>query len=222
MSDTLKKWCGTVTAAGITAAVIVWWLIININSPHGNQFEASGAVQMLVYGRLAGLLAGLSFVFLLVTMGKGRLSEKLFPKSWLVKIHRRLGGTVLFFVLLHFVLVFAAKSDLYDDSFFNLVSDFAADGKWGTAAVCGAVLLIAVLIFCLLFVLKKMKFQQFKPTHYLVYAVVILLFFHQIFYGFDFVNHKAFRIFWTVLAALALLDAVVWKIRTGLAAVKNA
>ena len=172
---------------------------------------------MLVYGRLAGLLAGLSFVFLLVTMGKGRLSEKLLPKMLLVKIHRKLGGTVLFFVLLHFALVFAAKSKLYDDNFFTLVSGFATDGKWGSAAIAGAVLLIVVLTFCLLFILKKMKFQQWKPTHYLVYAVVVLLFFHQIIYGFDFVNHEAFRIFWTVIAALALLDAVIWKIRSAFA-----
>ena len=83
---TVKKWCGISIAAVLTAVTIVWWVILNAFSPLGNQF-ASGRVpiELLLYGRLIGILAAILFLVLLLTMGKGRTVELLFPKALLEK-----------------------------------------------------------------------------------------------------------------------------------------
>ncbi len=213
MRSTIGKIIGWSAIGSAVLVTLGCWAAFNLSGPAGNQFAGSTGTRLALYGRLAGLLCALAFLFLLLSMGKGRLLERCFAKVNLARWHRRLGLATLGLLIVHFVLIFAGRAQLYDENFLTLLRQFALTPGWGMVTAAGALLLLGVWIFCVLFVRRKMSFPAWKKTHYAVYAVVVLLFFHQVNYGVDLANHAAFRYFWIAIFALTLLDAALWRIR---------
>ena len=210
MKDQLKKVIGPAVVILTMSVLVVLW-----GTFHGNKPDGTAADQCLAYGRLAGLLAAFGLFFLLLSMGKKRLIETIFPKPWLIRLHRNAGALVLILISLHFILIFLGHAQKHEESFGKAVSAFLFDTLWGSLTGIGVVLFLAIMIFSWLFLWKKMTFPAWRKTHYLVFPMLILVFFHQIFCGNDFQTHRWLLWLWVAAFAGGLLELFISKIRSG-------
>jgi predicted ferric reductase len=168
---------------------------------------------VLTVARWCGLLAMLIILFQLLSMGKGRTLEKLFSKQQLIKFHRKSVWAILPLILLHGGLVVYGRSLEYEDSILETLRDFYLDGKWGSVTGIGSVLLLFALTMSILFLRKQISFPTFKKTHLLMYVAAPALFFHQIFFGLDFITSNILTAVWIALCGSVALDLLIWKAR---------
>ena len=167
----------------------------------------------LTIARWFGLLAMLLILFQLLSMGKGRTLEKLTSKQQLVKLHRKGAWPLLLSILLHAGLVVYGRSLEYEDSILETLRDFFVDGKWGSLTGIGSVLLLFALLMSILFLNKKILYPTFKKTHLLLYVAAPALFFHQIFFGLDFVSSIILSTAWILLCGAVATDLIIWTVR---------
>jgi predicted ferric reductase len=165
----------------------------------------------LTIARWSGLLAMLLILFQLLSMGKGRTLEKLVSKQQIVKLHRKGAWPLLPLIFLHAGLVIYGRSLEYEDSILETLRDFFVDGKWGSLTGIGSVLLLFALLMSILFLNKKILFSTFKKTHQLMYIAAPALFFHQIFFGLDFLTSNILMAVWIALCGSVALDLLIWK-----------
>lgn len=168
---------------------------------------------VLTIARCCGLLAMLIILFQLLSMGKGRTLEKLVSKQQLIKFHRKGIWAILTLILLHAGLVVYGRSREYDDSILETLRDFYLDGKWGSLTGIGTGLLLFALVMSILFLSKKILYPTFKKTHLLMYVAAPALFFHQIFFGLDFIASNILTAVWIALCGSVALDLLIWKTR---------
>lgn len=168
---------------------------------------------LLNIARWAGILAMLVIIFQLFSMGKGRTLEKLLRKPQLVNLHRKAIWPLLILIPLHAGLVVYGRSIEYDDSILETLRDFYLDGKWGSLTGIGVFVLLFALTMSVLFLNKKILFSTFKKAHLLMYVATPAIFFHQIFFGLDFVSSKILCTVWIVLCSAVATDIFVWKVR---------
>lgn len=211
MNEKVRLLLGWLIAGGLFATVLGWFFVLTAGNARGNLFAGATATQLLVWGRLAGILAACGLLFLLLTMGKGRLLGWFFPQRILTRLHRWGGFVVGGLALAHFLLIFIGRSIAFEEPFGKVVWDFLGNGNWGSVTFFGVLLMVLVLFFSALFLRKKMSSGAWKITHYFAYLVVLSLFFHQIFCGTEFAVSAGFRWFWTALFCLVVLEVALWK-----------
>ncbi len=159
------------------------------------------------YACFFGLLAGLMLLFEFAAMGRDRLLAQVVEPAKLARWHRRIGLLLPIPVTLHIILVqFGTHAP-------RPAGATPPGAWWGDLAVAGVTVLGAVLFFCVLFLAKRLSFRHWRPTHYGVFLALLLLFWHQIFYGRDFIAHPWFRWLWGALFFLVLLELVTAKFR---------
>jgi predicted ferric reductase len=168
---------------------------------------------LLIIARWAGILAMLVILFQLLSMGKGRTLEKILNKPQLVKLHRKGIWPLLLLIPLHVSLVVYGRSLEYEDSIVETLRDFYLDGKWGSLTGIGILVLLFALTMSVLFLNKKILFSTFKKTHQLMYIAAPALFFHQIFFGLDFVSSKLLYTAWILLCGAVATDLIIWNVR---------
>ena len=168
---------------------------------------------LLSIARWAGILAMFVILFQLLSMGKGRTLEKIVSKPQLVKLHRKVIWPLLLLIPLHVSLVVYGRSLEYEDAIVETLRDFYLDGKWGSLTGFGILVLVFTLTMSVLFLNKKILFPTFKKTHLLMYIAAPTLFFHQIFFGLDFVSSKILCTAWILLCGAAATDLIIWKVR---------
>ncbi len=175
--------------------------------------------HFLTIARWSGLLAMLIILFQLLSMGKGRTLEKLISKQQLVKLHRKGAWPLLLVILLHAGLVVYGRCLEYEDSLLETLRDFFLDGKWGSLTGIGMAVLLFALFMSILFLNKKILYPTFKKTHLLMYVAAPALFFHQVFFGLDFITSNILTAAWIALCGSVALDLLVWKARLAFARV---
>lgn len=168
---------------------------------------------VLTIARWCGLLAMLFILFQLLSMGKGRTLEKLISKQQLIKFHRKGVWAILPLILLHVGLVIYGRSVEYEDSILETLRDFYLDGKWGSLTGTGMMVLLFALTMSILFLNNKILYPTFKKTHLLMYVAAPALFFHQIFFGLDFIASNILTAVWIALCGSVALDLLIWKAR---------
>lgn len=202
------------TLVGIVLATLIVFVFRSVNAPSGNLFVGTLPEQLLLYGRLAGILTALLFLFLLLSNGRKRTLAFLFKPASLGKWHKWIGIGILVLLCVHAGLIFSGRALLYEDSFLTVAKHFFQPFFWGGLTGTGVLVLLAVAGLSMLFLARKIKFPFWRFTHYFTYLAVFLLFWHQIFCGWDFTGSVSFRIFWILLFVLTLADVVFWKIRS--------
>ncbi len=158
-------------------------------------------------------------LFQLLSMGKGRTLDKIVNKPQLVKLHRKGIWPLLLLIPLHVSLVVYGRSLEYEDSIIETLRDFYLDGKWGSLTGFGILVLLFGLTISVLFLQKKISFPTFKKAHLLMYVAAPALFFHQIFFGLDFVSSNILSVAWILLCGAVATDLIIWKVRLKVARV---
>ena len=162
----MKRIVAWAAAAIFVAAPLLFWTVLNVRN---DSFSAETAQQLLLYGRLCGLLAAIVFFFQLATMGPKRLLDAAVGKASLVKAHRKLGGFVAALVAAHIGLILTGRQMAFGDM------DFAGFLKdpWGIAACAGILALVAVWVMAGMFVGKRLAFPKFRIWHKLAFVGMI-------------------------------------------------
>jgi len=168
---------------------------------------------LLRIARWAGLFAMFIVLFQMLSMGKGRTLEKFVSKQQLVKLHRKGIWPLLLLIVLHVGLVMSGRSLAYEDPILTTLRDFYLDGQYGSLTGIGMIILAFALTMSVLFLNKRISFPTFKKAHLLMYVAIPALFFHQIFFGLDFVSSKILCTVWIALCSTVAADVLIWKAR---------
>jgi len=168
---------GLMMAASI--ATLSVFVVFNLDGPAGNQFTATLPQQLLLCGRLAGILGALLFLFQFLLMDRKRFAGDPVGKARMVKTHGIIGFSFLCLLAVHVVLVFLGKSMLSGESFHVALGRFLGDGGWGSFVLLGFSAILVVLICCGLMVAGKIPLTFWRRTHFLIYAAVIPILGHQ-------------------------------------------
>lgn len=165
--------------------------------------SGAGSDGMIAYGRLGGLLAQLFIILELLLVGRITFIEQEFGHIQMNKIHRWVGYFLLGFFVVHPVLLilgYAAQTEL---SFAGQFMNFVTDWKDVVYAVFGLVIFLALIVFSIAIIRRKVRYETWYVSHLGMYVAIVLTFLHQTNFG-DFAGSVAWKVYWNVLNLGAL------------------
>lgn len=192
--------------------IIGCWAWFHARHPLGNQLTGDLSGQWLAYGRLAGLLAAFGCLLQVVLTGRVIWVERAFGLDRLTRLHHLVGWLLLLPLAAHPVLVTAGHAAQADSSFAAQYADFLKNWEDVAGATVGLALMLAALAFCVLGVLKWLKYEWWHATHLTLYVAIALAFGHQLTVGSDLAGNRWFRLYWLVLYVAVLVSVVGFRL----------
>lgn len=189
------------------AIVIGFWL----SGPAPQQLASGDAlVAWHALGRLFGLVATYCALVQFVLMGRVGWLEPIFGLDRLAIFHRRNGTAALLLMLLHsssMVITFSllSGSSPYEGAMQVLGMPYVV---WATIA---EVLFVVTVITSVVIVRRHLKFEAWYAVHLFNYLAIVLIPFHQLTNGSDFLLNQAFAYYWLGLYAFAFLNMLIWR-----------
>jgi len=119
----------------VSFAALAVFFVFNIAGPAGNQFTASLPRQLVLYGRLAGILCALVFLSQFLMLNRKRCGGDPEVKAKLVRWHGVIGFSILGLLAVHVFLLFRGRAMIEGESFWAAFIDFCGDGGWGSFTV---------------------------------------------------------------------------------------
>lgn len=164
----------------------------------------------LAIGRLTGLLATYAVLVQLVVIGRVGWLEPVFGFDKLAIFHRRNGLVALSVMLLHpelIVLGYALASKT------NYIEQFLFIARSPTVilAILAATLFITAVTTSIYAVRKHLKFEWWHAIHFINYAAVGLVIWHQLNHGADILGSQLFTTYWIGLYVFAALNILTWR-----------
>jgi len=189
----------------LTAVVAMWWHHTPTSLRHPS-FLA------LAVGRLAGLLAGVLSVVLVLLMARITPLERRIGADHLTRLHSRLGRYTLLLLAIHVPLVVwgfagATRMQLLPEAIV-----LWRDYPYIWAAVAAGLLLVAVAVTSARRIRRRLDYETWYFTHLLTYVAIALAFGHQIAVGSDFIHNNLQRHVWAAgyLAAAGVVG--YWRV----------
>ena len=187
------------------------WLWFHTHHTTGNLLTGAAVGKLLAWGRLAGLLAVLAILFQLMLIGRVRWVERSYGMDRLTRLHHVAGFALLLLLLLHPVLLTFGHALQADVGYWAQVSDFCKTWRGLLTAVIGWGLMMAVSVFSVLVLLKRVRYELWYATHLVLYVAFGLTFLHQVVSGSDFTDHPAFKAYWIALYAFVLANLLAYR-----------
>ncbi len=189
-------------AANVVA--IVWfWL------PLGVPEVASGdiAVMLRAVGRLFGLLATYCALVQFVLMGRLGWLEPIFGLDRLAIFHRRNGAATISFMLLHASIMVVTQHVFMGGV--DILHVFTLPHVWlATIALALFIMTVGLSIYI---VRKHLKFEAWYVVHLFNYLAIVLIPWHQLTNGGDFLTNPAFANYWIALYLFTALNVMYWR-----------
>jgi predicted ferric reductase len=166
---------------------------------------------LLATGRLAGLLA-MNLIFLqLILIGRVKWVETVFGLDKLSRLHRWNGHAILVLILLHPTLITLSHSLINQTTYFSQLADFLLHWKYVLLAFIGFLLLLTTIGLSITIVRKRLKYETWWYVHFLNYAAIALIFWHQLQFTPEAFS-PAFRIYWWSLAIISVMNFVWFRL----------
>lgn len=192
------------------------WVNSHVHHLMGNQLTGDWPGQLLAWGRLAGLLAAFGTLFLLLLMSRVKWLEGVFGLDRLARTHHFAGFSLFLLLIAHPVLVTLGQSAQTGVGYWAQTLDFLKSWDDIPAAAAGLALMLAALVFSLLVVFRKIRYETWYFNHLLLYLALALAFGHQLALGSDLATSRGFKIYWCVLYAVVLAILVYGRLWTPL------
>ncbi len=180
--------------ANLAVIILFWW------SHSGVLFSnpwISGN-PAIALGRVSGLLLQVTLLLQLLFIGRISSIEKTLGFDVLNKLHRWLGYSLVVFLIAHPLFLTIGygfrSSQAPVASFVTLATSF----EDVLSAVAGVLILLAVVVFSLPWVRRKLRYESWHAVHLLTYVALWLSFGHQTESGGDFAN-QSFFVYWYLL-----------------------
>lgn len=159
---------------------------------------ASGSVGgvLLAIGRLLGILATVFALTQFLLMGRILWIERPFGLDHLASYHRFNGYAAMTLILLHPLFVVAGYAVAGRANYVTTYLDVIQRYSYVWWALIAELLFGLVVATSIYIVRRRLKFESWYSVHLLVYAAIILVFFHQFAVGGSFINHPLARAYW--------------------------
>lgn len=207
------KWtAGQLAVAGLWAANLVAVLVLWATTS-GNYFGATDKLYgwLLAFGQLAGLLATYFALVQFMLMGRVGWIERRFGLDHLAHFHRLNGYATIIAIVAHPILVIMAYSIGARTNFFAQYVQAVTNFPYVWMALLSEILFIAVAATSVYLVRRHLKFETWYYVHFMVYAAVVLAFFHQFALGGSLNGHPLARSYWYALYIFVAVNVLWWR-----------
>ncbi|HOX04823.1 MAG TPA: ferredoxin reductase family protein [Planctomycetota bacterium] len=220
-------WLGVL--ASQLAAVVGFWAWNHVHHPLGNQLTGDSTAQFLAWGRLAGLLAAFGCLLQIVLVGRTRWVERAFGLDRLSRLHHVVGFGLVLAIVAHPVLVTAGHALQEENSFGGQFAAFLKNWEDVAGATVAVGIMLAALVFSVLVLRRKMRYEWWHATHLTFYIAIALAFGHQLAVGWDFDTnlppdpdrgfdaHRWFRYYWLGLYVFVFANLLWYRVARPLA-----
>lgn len=174
-------------------------------------FSAPFAEQLLIIGRLCGLLATFGALTQFVLMGRAGWLEPIFGLDRLAIFHRRNGITTLVLLLTHSVLIVTGYSLLSNNDLLTQSVVLITSFPFVWLALVAEMLFVLTVGASIYIVRKHLKFETWYAVHLFNYLAITLVVWHQLANGRDLITIPFFREYWIALYVFAALTILGWR-----------
>lgn len=204
MKRRLWRWACWGLLVAHFGAVLAIWVTTSFSF-----LTAGGSTTILALAQMCGLLTAACALLQFMLMGRTPWVEPAFGLENIAKLHRLNGYAVVSFLALHITLVTTAYAGLSNTGliaqFLTLVLTF--DSVW--LALIGAILFFTIVFTSVYIVRRHLRYEAWYWVHLMVYAAVILAFFHQTRVGSSFADHPGFVLYWYALYLFVGLNVLI-------------
>lgn len=207
----MRKAACWILAAVQLLVVTGCWLWFHTHHAMGNLLTGDSVGKLLAWGRLAGLLAVLAILFQLMLVGRVRWVERCYGMDRLTRLHHVSGFALVLLLLLHPILVTFGHAMQADLSYWEQIADFCKTWRGLLTAVIGLSLMIGAIVFSVLVLLKRVRYELWYATHLVLYVAFGLTVLHQVVSGSDLTDHPAFKLYWIALYAFVFVNLAAYR-----------
>lgn len=192
--------------SGLLLAVIAW-------ATTSAGLLASGSVGgvLLAIGRLLGILATVFALTQFLLMGRILWIERPFGLDHLASYHRFNGYAAILLIVLHPLFIVAGYAFVGRTGFVTTYLDIVQHYSYVWWALIAELLFVIVVATSIYIIRHKLKFESWYGVHLLVYAAIVLVFFHQFAVGGSFINHPLARAYWYGVYAFVGLNVLFFR-----------
>lgn len=215
----------TSTAAMTDPSVRVWRrqrragvIALGVAGLLGATALALAIAEVLPIDGTAELLGGISSVaavvgtslvlFLLLLISRWPVLERAFGQDHLVGLHKRLAPWAVYLIAAHVLLIITASALEANRAWFAGIAVVIRTNSGIVPALAGFLTMVVVGIMSWHRVRGRMRHETWWTLHLLIYAGIVLAFFHQVVAG-DTFSDGAARAFWVSLYAV-VLGLILW------------
>ena len=189
--------------------VILTLVVGGIWYRHGafESYSISWQASWQATAQILGLYAQLSMIFAIVLASRAGYLEKAIGLDNMLVWHRWLGEAAAVFLILHIsaeVIALRFSIGLYQS-----ILSLTGKQSYMAQATIGSLGILVVTLTSLKFIRRKLSYETWYYLHLLVYASILLGFFHQIYLGYDFASDNIAKNFWIGINVLALTIAIL-------------
>lgn len=185
-------------------AIITWWWV-PLGLPDITNGDATTVLRAI--GRLFGLIATYCALVQFVVMGRVGWLEPIFGLDRLAIFHRRNGVATISFMLLHVSIMVATQYVLTGSV--DILGVFALPHVW--LAAIAQVFFIVTVGLSIYIVRKHLKFETWYAVHVFNYLAIVLIPWHQLTNGSDFLTNPLFANYWIALYIFTALNVLYWR-----------
>lgn len=198
--------------AGLWAANLVGVLILWVTTS-GSYFGDADKLYgwILAFGQLAGLLATYFALVQFMLMGRVGWIEKHFGLDHLAHFHRLNGYAAITAIVIHPILIIMAYSIAAQTGFVAQYVQAVTSFPYVWMALIAEILFIAVVATSVYLVRRHLRFETWYYVHFMVYAAIVLAFWHQFALGGSLNGHPLARNYWYALYIFVALNVLWWR-----------
>jgi predicted ferric reductase len=164
----------------------------------------------IALGRLFGLLAVYAILLQVLFIGRVRWLESVFGLDKLSIVHSWNGYVVFGLMIIHPIFLTIGYSLLSHTGLVAQSLAFLSGYKFVLLSLIALILFIIMVVSSIIIVKKKLRYETWYYIHLIVYAAILLAFFHQIAVGGDFAQ-ASFRAYWRILYLFVLINLLVYR-----------
>ena len=177
--------------AGALAVVYLWW---------SDTGAIIGAAQWITNGaRLCGLLAGYTAPVLVLLMSRIAPLDRTLGTDRLARWHAMGGRYLVGLVATHVTLIIWGYSLTDDSNVVHQTTEIVFHYPDMLKATCGTLLLFGVGAVSARAARSRLRYQTWYHLHLVTYVAIVLVFFHQLSNGDEFLHDQAARVCWYCL-----------------------
>jgi predicted ferric reductase len=196
-------WCG-VWFLHIATFTYFWYDL------RGPALAAGGGTALISIGALFGLYAMFTFMTQYILMSGIAPLERAFGLDRLIRLHHVNGFAGWALLFGHIPLIILGYVQLSGYGPLTQLQELMGNLPYVTLAVIAGILLQVVFVSSIVIVRRHLKYEWWRMTHFLVYGVFILAFWHQLANGQELLVYPWLRRYWIFMFVFAL-SAVLWR-----------
>jgi predicted ferric reductase len=168
------------------------------------EVQQGGGEAWIALGALAGLLGAFCLLTQLVLISGWPPIERAFGLDRLARMHHKNGFIGYSLIMTHVLLIVGGYSLITGQGIISQYFALTRSLPYVLLAAFAFWALNAVVLSSIVIVRRRLRYEWWRTVHWLVYAVIVLSFWHQINNGAELLGSQWLRYYWYFIYAFAL------------------